>query len=450
MSLPAIIEQLLQAAIGITDTVVAGHIPGDAKKVAAAAAAVGVISYIQWLAGLLNAALGVGATAIVSRAIGARRIRVANRVAGTAVAGAFVLSFGTALLLFIFASQVASGVGLKGLAHDYGTQYLHIMTITIALQGAGQIGMACLRGAGDTFRPMLITGMVAVVNLVTSCTLTFGLFGAPTWGIKGTATGTMIAYLIGGTATLIILMGGWSTLRLQMRHLRLVPHILQRLLRIGMPSWMEGMLLWLGQILIVILVIATNDQAIGIDGVTMAAHNAVIRIESLAFLPGFGFGIACAALVGQCLGAGQPDEAGHAARLCTRLAILTMTVLAIPMMVVPHFLLSLMVDSAPVVKLGVWPLVLAGAAQPGFALSIAKGSALKGAGETVWPMIATVAGMVLVRVPALLLTVWVCNRLGYAALGLLAVWVGIFLDLNFRGLVNWAAFRQGSWRHKKV
>ena len=450
MSLPAIIEQLAQAAVGVTDTVVAGHIPGTANTVAAAAAAVGVISYLQWLSGLLNSCLGVGASAIVARSIGAKRIRVANRVAGTAVAGAFVLSVATALLLFLFASQVCSIAGLHDQAHDFGTMYLRIMTITIALQGAGQIGMACLRGAGDTVRPMWITSGVTVINIITCCTLTFGLFGVPAMGIRGIAIGTMIAYLIGGLATLLLLLGGWSRLRLQLRHFRLVPHILRRLLRIGLPSWTEGMLLWLGQFLIVIFVISANDKAVGVSGATMAAHNAVIRIESLAFLPGFGFGIACAALVGQCLGAGRPDEAEHAARLCNRLAVGTMTVLAIPMVLAPRFLLGLMIDSPPVVNLGVWPLVLAGLAQPGFALSISKGSALKGAGETVWPMLATVTGMALVRVPALLLTVYICARMGQPALGLLAVWVGIFLDLNYRGLVNWAAFKTGNWKTKRV
>jgi MATE family, multidrug efflux pump len=450
LSLPAIIEQLIQAAVGLTDTIIAGHIPGDEKTVAAASAAVGVMAYLQWLAGLLNAAFAVGATAIVSRSIGAKRPRVASRVAGTALSGAFVLSMGTALILFVFAGPVAWAAGLRGLAHTYGVQYLHIMTITIAVQAAGMIGMACLRGAGDTLRPMLITAGVATINIFTSSAFSFGLFGAPKWGIQGNAFGTMIAYLLGGSATLVLLLGGWSKLKIQFRHLRLVPHILWRLLRIGTPAWLEGMLLWLGQFLIVVFVISANDKAINIDGATMAAHNTVIRIESLAFLPGFGFGIACSALVGQYLGAGRPDEAQRAARLSTRLAVITMTIAAIPMVLMPRVLLSIMVASPPVVALGVIPMILAGLAQPGFALSITKGSALKGAGDTIWPMISTISGMLLVRVPILAISVLVMRRMGVHGWDLLAVWIGIFADLTFRGLVNWLAFRRGNWRHKRV
>ncbi len=450
LAMPAIIEQIIQGAVGLTDTIVAGHIPGDERTVAAASAAVGVMAYMQWLSGLLNSAFAVGATAIVSRSIGANRPRVANRVAGTALTGAFVVSGVLAILMFIFSHQVAGFAGLHGLALEFGTQYLHIMVITIALQAASMIGMACLRGAGDTMRPMMVTAGVALINIVTTSSFCFGWLGAPAWGIRGNAFGTMIAYLLGGIATMVLLLGGWSKVKLQMRHLRIVPHIMMRLLRIGLPSWVEGMLLWLGQFLIVIFVINSNDSALKIDGVTMAAHNAVIRIESLAFLPGFGFGIACSALVGQYLGAKRVDEAEHAARLCNRLATVTMTVLAIPMVVFPQPLLSLMVNSPPVVKLAVWPLVLAGLAQPGFAVSITRGAALKGAGETVFPMLATAFGMAVVRVPILLGALYVCTRIGRPGLGLMAVWIGIFADLSFRGVFNSLAFRRGSWKHKRV
>lgn len=450
LSAPAILEQVIQAAVGVTDTVVAGHLPGDDHTVAAASAAVGVMSYLQWLAGLLNSAFSIGAMAIVARSIGAGRIRVANRVTGTAVAAAFLVSLAVGILLFVFASPVAYAIGLRDLAHRFGVQYLQIMTITIALQGVALTGMACLRGAGDTFRPMLVTSSIAIVNIITSTSFTFGWLGMPAWGLRGNAFGTMLAYLLGGVATLVLLLGGWSHLHLRWSHLRIVPHNFVRLLRIGMPSWAEGMLLWLGQILIVIFVINRNDADLGVAGATMAAHNAVIRIESLAYLPGFGFGIACSSMVGRYLGAGRQDYAKRAALLSTRLAVGTMTALAIPMVLIPHALLALMVDSAPVVAAGVWPMVLAGLAQPGFALSIIKGSGLKGAGDTVWPMIATGAGMTLVRVPVLLLALGLFARAGQPGTGLIAVWFGIFADLNFRGLINWAVWRRGSWMRKAI
>jgi Na+-driven multidrug efflux pump len=95
-------------------------------------------------------------------------------------------------------------------------------------------------------------------------------------------------------------------------------------------------------------------------------------------------------------------------------------------------------------------MVLAGLAQPGFAMSITKGAALKGAGDTVWPMMSTILGMVAVRVPVLLMVLWWCQRHDQTGLGLLAAWIGIWVDLNFRGVFNWAVFRTGQWKHKRV
>jgi putative MATE family efflux protein len=375
---------------------------------------------------------------------------VANRVAGTAVSSATVISVAVAVLLFLFADQVASLAGLHDLAHEFGVQYLHIMTLTIALQAAQQIGMACLRGAGDTVRPMLITGLVAVVNILTSTSFTFGLFGAPRLGVRGIALGTAMAFLVGGIATLVLLLRGDSHVKLHWRHFRIVPHILLRLVRIGLPSWLEGLFLWLGQFVIVIFVINANDQAVGVSGATMAAHNTVLRIESLAFLPGFGFGIACAAMVGQYLGARRPLEARRAVSLCNVMALATMTLAAAPMVLFPRFLLGVMVDSACVVDVGVWALLLAGLAQPGFACAITFGNALRGAGDTVRPMVCTLSGIFLVRMPIVIFALWIFHRLNHPDWGLIAVWIGIFVDLNYRGLVNYLGFRQGGWMVKKL
>jgi Na+-driven multidrug efflux pump len=201
---------------------------------------------------------------------------------------------------------------------------------------------------------------------------------------------------------------------------------------------------------IVIFAINPTDDAIGVAGSTLAAHTATLRLESLAFLPGFGFGIACSALVGQYLGARKPHEAERAAKLSQRLAFLTMSTAAIPMVLIPGYLLPFLVDSEPVVKAGIVPLMLAGLAQPGFAISIIKSSALKGAGETVPPMLATISGMICFRIVLVFSLLILFKWMGHASWGLTAVWISIFVDLNYRAVFNTVAFRRGKWKHKVV
>jgi putative MATE family efflux protein len=446
LAMPAIVEQSVNAFIGLTDTWIAGHIKGDDATVAASSAAVGAMTYLQWFGGLMAAALAVGATAIVARSIGARRYRLANRVAGTAFSASFLVGLVVSALMLIFAEPIVHFVGLQNRAAVYGVQYLRIMVITMSFQTASQIGMACLRGAGDMLRPMLIVTGVMVINFFASAAFTFGWFGMPAWGVQGNAFGTLLAYAAGGIGTSVILLGGWSKLNLRRSHLKIVPHMLKRVLRIGVPSWLEGVLLWGGQFFIVKAVINAGDP----NGITLAAHNVVLRIESISFLPGFGFGMAASTLVGQYLGAKRPDEARHAARIATRLAFITMTVLALPMIFIPRALLQAVVESPSVVGTGYWPLILAGLAQPAFAIAIIMGSALKGAGDTFWPMVSTITGIFVVRVPLVFIIWWAFKKHGHADWGLIAVWICIVIDLAYRGAFNTWIFMRGAWMTRKV
>jgi putative MATE family efflux protein len=449
LALPTIVEQFFSAGVGLTDTIVAGNTGPTSDAHAAAAAAVGTMTYLQWFAGLMTAALSVGATAIVARSIGAHRPRLATRVAGTVCSAALLVGIGVAILFFLLPGPIATLFGLRGLAATYGAQYLRIMALTVCFQTAGLIGMACLRGAGDTVRPMVVTIAVFLINAVASPALAFGWFGLPALGIRGNAIGTLFSFMAAGIVTFGFLVTAGAGLRLRRRHFRIVPHLLTRVLKIGVPSWAEGMLLWTGQALIVMLVIAPTDLSIGVSGATMAAHNVVLRLESVAFLPGFGFGIACSALVGQYLGAKKPAEAKQAAHLCMLLALGTMTAAALPMIFFPTLLAGWMVDSDVVVHTAKIPLILAGLAQPGFAIAIARSAALKGAGETVAPMMATITGMIL-RVILVFTLQYLFWRAGHAAWGLTAVWTCIFIDLNYRAVYNDAVYRAGKWQWKRV
>ncbi len=446
LAIPAIVEQLLNAIIGLTDTWIAGHVPGDDKVVSASSAAVGAMTYLQWFGGLMTAALGVGATAIVARSIGARRYRLANRVAGSAFSAAFLVGVVMSVLLWVFARPVVHFVGLENQAADFAQQYLQIMVVTLSLQTAAGIGMACLRGAGDMLRPMLIVVFVMLVNFMTSSIFTFGWLGMPVWGVRGNAFGTLLAYLVGGILTAIMLLGHYGKLQLRLSHLKIVPHIVLRVLRVGVPSWLEGLLLWGGQFFIVKAVINAGDP----NGITLAAHNVVLRIESISFLPGFGFGMAASTLAGQYLGAGRPGVARPATRIATILAIITLTLSALHMMIFPRYRLETFVNSRSVVEVGYWPLILAGFAQPAFAIAIIMGSALKGAGETFWPMICTITGIFVVRIPIVYLMLWIFGHYGHFDWGLRAVWISIVIDLAYRAVFNSSVFLRGTWLTRKV
>jgi len=473
IALPTLIEQLVTFGVRATDVVVAGRTGNDGPARAASAAAVGTMTYLQWFAALVTAAIGVGATAIVARSIGARRPRLANRVAGTACSASFLISACVALFFFLFPGAVVHLMGLHGQVEILARQYLQIMVFTVCFQSLSLIGNACLRGAGDTLRPMITTITSTVITVTVVPALSFGWFGLPSMGIRGNAFGTLAAFATAAGMTLIFLLSGSAGLKLQRRHFKIVPHMLGRVLKIGLPSGLENLLMWGGQVFIVVMATTRTDRALTlagmthaaqqttmpeqagtveewvVSGVTMAAHQATVTIESLAFLPGFGLGIACSALVGQYLGARKPNEAAHAVTLCQRLAVATMTFAALVMVFFPGQMLHLVVKSQEVINIGVVPLILAGLAQPAFAIQIIKSSSLRGAGDTISPMITTITG-ILLRVLLVAALLILFAHYGYAQYGLTAVWIAIFIDLHYRGFLNNIFYHRGKWKNQKV
>ena len=242
LGMPSVIEQLVGAAIGFTDSVVAGH-TGDTDAIrAASAAAVTAMTFISWLGGLMSQSLGVGASAIIARSIGAGRLRLANRIAGTVCAAAFVLGLFVALLFYFGAHQFAWLFGLQGMSADFAVQYLHIMSWTICVQIAAGIGQACLRGAGDTVRPLMVTMAMCLMNGVASPALTFGWWGLPKWGVQGNAMGTLLSYIVSGIFTFGFLLHGDAGLKLRLSHFRFLWHHLACIMKIGIPSCLEGLL----------------------------------------------------------------------------------------------------------------------------------------------------------------------------------------------------------------
>src|SRR5207244_3706882 len=140
---------------------------------------------------------------------------------------------------------------------------------------------ACLRGAGDAVTPAAAMIVVDLVNVVVSFALTRGWWGLPALGFRGIALGTVAAYVAGGVIQWCVLSSGRGALKLY-RH-RLRPHwlTLKRLLRIGIPSGMEGLLTWAAQFAIVVII-----NRIDAANVLSAAHIITVRIESLSFMGG--------------------------------------------------------------------------------------------------------------------------------------------------------------------
>ncbi len=439
LALPAVGEQFLNLLVGLVDTFLVGHLAVQAAArlgygSAEALAAVGLSGYVIWATTTLFIAAAVGATALIARASGARDQADANAAMrqGLLLGGLMgVLAF---FIIGTFADQIMRGFGAPPEVFPLGVQYLR--TTSYSMVGASFlfVGNAALRGAGDTRTPLLVMLFVNGINIVTAALLVNGTWGLPTLGVQGTALGAALGRGLGGVLVLLILVRGRSGLKLD-RIPRPDWSMIKRLINVGLPAAGEQ-LAFQGALVIFARVIT------GLGTVAFAAHNTVITIESISFLPGQGFAIAATTLVGQGLGAENVKGARWSGNEAFRQAVVFMGLMGLAFVLVPGWFLRLMVSDPEVVAAGITPLRTVGLIQPLLGANFVFSGALRGAGDTRFPLWVKLFSPWLLRLPLAFLLV--------PYLGLTGAWIAMSLDLALQGALSWRRFHGNRWEHIRV
>lgn len=451
LALPILGEQVLNAAIAWNDTFLAGRIS------AMATGAVGFASYVSWLMTMLFAMVSVGATAIVSRAIGGRRGDEASQATNQAFVMSVVVGAAGTLLVWLIAPTFVSLLNLRGDAAALAVTYLRIDAVGYVGASMSFALAACLRGAGDTRTPLKVLGVVNVLNLILSWVLTFGIGPWPGLGVAGIAWGTVLARWIGALGFVGLLQrrsapadsqthsdgrDGYSVLHLSASRMRPDRPMLWRMIRVGAPATLDGLLSFSGHF-VFMSIVNRVPSAFPVE-VMYAAHIIGIRIESLSYLPANAYMHAASTLVGQNLGAEQPDRARRCANDAVRQTMVMMCASAMVLYFGAEMMYRLLSTSPDVWACGVPALKVLAFFQFVLGPLIVLIGALRGAGDTRVPILITFAGMALVRIPGALFGGFVLQW------GLLGAWLGMFADLTVRAVLMIWRFRSGRWAKIKV
>jgi MATE family multidrug resistance protein len=334
----------------------------------------------------------------------------------------------------LFAAPMMSMLGAPPDVHPLAVTYLQITSYSMVLSALLFVGTAALRGAGDTQTPLYLMTVVNILNIVVAWALVNGHWGLPTMGVAGSAWGAAIGRGVGGVLVILLLIRGRATLELD-RLPRLAWPMMQRLIRVGLPSGAEQLAFQSALILFARFV--TQLGTVG-----FAAHNTVITIESISFLPGSGFAAAATTLVGQRLGAGDVERARRSGNEAAFLAGIFMTLMGLAFILVPHWFLSLLIGDPEVIAMGVNPLRTVGVIQPLLAASYVFSGGLRGAGDTRFPMYIKLISPWFVRIPLALFLI--------PRFGLMGAWIPLSSDLGLQGVLAWWRFRSDRWERINV
>lgn len=428
---PVIVTLLLESLVGLVDTLMVGRLGANAV------AAVGVGAQILNSLSIAMTAVGTGTLALVARSIGAGQRDFAERVVAQSLLAAFVLSCACIVPVVVFADTVVGWFGVEPRVRELGTWFTRLVMFSIPQSAALFVIGSALRAAGDTRTPLWIGALVNVINVVGNYVLIFGALGLPALGVRGSALATVIAFTVGMVFGLALLFRGRLTLRLEPHHFTLDFALIRRVLRIGYPAATEQLLMQVGFFLYLVFAARYGTSAV-------AAYFIGVRILALSFLPGYGFAAAAAALVGQNLGARQPSLARRSGWESNRLAVYLMSACGVAIIALARPIASAFVDDPAVIQdtvLFIWAL---GISQPFMAVDFTLGGALRGAGDTRFPLVAVFVGFYGCRLGCAYLASQVFH------LELQWLWFSLVGDYIARAALKTWRFRGDRWQKIRV
>lgn len=445
LALPVLAEQLLGVLVGFVDMALAGHV----LKTDAHIAAMGSLAYLMWLLFTLFAAVAIGATAVVARLTGGGMRTEAARASNQALLLGVLLAIPITVLYGFGGTSLAAVLQLEGEAASLAGRYLFIIAFSVPLVAMQRVGIASLRGAGDTVSGFVAMTTVNILNALISYGLVTGWGPFPNLGWDGLAIGTATSHIVGGVIIIACLVVGRAGLKFQWRGLRPNMAMIRRLLRIGIPGGIDALAILMCHLWYLSIINALGTTA-------AASHGLGIRIESLAYLPGTAFQVAAATLAGQLLGAGEPQRA--------RRAVWTALICGGVVMCVAgalfafggqwFMLLFLGTNGTDIAVMTRQLLKIVAVSMPALAITMILTGGLRGAGDTRWPLAITFIGYLLVRIPGAYFLAW--NGLTIPGLditvpaGVHGAWIAMVVDTFVRASLVLARYWHGGWTRIQV
>ena len=429
LAIPMMLEMSMEAIFAIVDITFVSRLGTESV------AAVGITEALITVLYAVAIGLGMGATAMVSRRIGAGDPHAAALATGQAI----WLGIGLSLVIGIAgASQAEALLNMMGAAPDViaaGAGFTRML-----LAGSGSILFlflitAAFRGAGDASIALRALVLANAINIVLDPCLIFGFGPFPELGVTGAAVATTIGRSTGVLYLCWHLFSDRGRLRMNLSHLVIVPSLIGRLVRIsigGVGQFLIATSSWIA----IMRIVALYGSA------PVAAYTIAIRVIEFAFLPAWGLGNAAATLVGQNLGAGLPDRAAATTWKAAKYNTVFMSALGLMLVAFAPIIVGWFSADPEILHYGAACLRILGIGYPAYAIGMILVQALNGAGDTYRPTLINFVCFWMTQIP---LAYYLAQSRG---LGPEGVFIAIVVSETLLTLIAVFVFRAGAWRNQ--
>jgi len=438
---PIFLENVLHTLVQYADTAMVGSLG------AYATAATSISNSIVFLLNGSIMALGVGVTALISQSIGAGDYDLTKKLTRHAMLILLYLGLPVAIILACLYRVIPLWMGAGPDVIEHAAAYNLIVAFGRPFSIASMLIFSAFRGCGDTKTPLRINIGVNVLNVIGNFFLIYptrviNLFGfeftmiGAGWGVSGAAVATAVSMAAGGIFALVLLYTKKnSPMHITLRDsYRLDIKLVGKIFKISIPAMLERICMSLGNVIV--------SRAIASLGtVSIAANTVYITAESISFMPGFAFASASTTLVGQCIGAKKTDLAQRYMKVCVLSSMAVMAIAGLGLFFFGEYIVMMFSTDAAVIALASRCLRVVAFMQPTQTGSMVYAGGLRGAGDTLWPMIITAGCMWFFR--AFLAATICINMLGYDLPVAVACMVA---DSYVRFVLFFLRFRTGKWK----
>lgn len=434
LAVPIFLENTCVLLMGVLSTFLVSWLGADAM------AGVGLADSFNMVVMAFFAAIDLGTTVVVAFSFGKRDRRRARAAARQSLVIMTLFSIVLAVVIHLFGREIIEVVAGAATEHvkELALNYLELTVLSYPAAAIALIGSGALRGAGNTKIPLVINGGMNILNIIISSILIYGVFSWNGLGFMGAGLGLTISRYIGAVAIIAVLAVGFNpalriTLKSYFRPLNF--GIIWEVMGIGIPASVESVLFASGKLLTQIFVAGMGTDVI-------AGNFIAFSVASLINLPGNALGSASTIITGRRLGKGEIGQAERQLRHVFWLSTIVLTAIAwgtAPFAGLFAAFYTHEEDVKEVVKVLLW---LNAAFMPIWSASWVLPSGLKGARDARFAMWVSMFSMWGARVVA-----------GYVlgivlGMGVVGVWLGMFLDWTVRGIAFYWRMVSGRWLWK--
>lgn len=431
LSVPTVLEMSMESLLAIVDMYFVSRLGADAV------ATVGLTESLLALMYAMAMGLSAAATAVIARRTGEKNADGAASAAVQVVAIAMVMSLVLGLLGVTLAPTLLRAMGAEPGVLATGAGYTRTM-----LGGSATIFLlfvinAAFRGAGDAAVAMRSLWLANLVNMALAPAFIFGVGPIPAMGVTGAGIATTISRGLGVVYQLAMLRRPGARLAIERRHLAIDPKTIRELLSIAWGAALQTLIetaSWLG----LVRILSTFGSK------ALAGYTIAMRIAMFALLPPFGLASAAATLVGQNLGAKEPERAELSVKTAARYNVAFLGIVGLVFIALPQVFVGRFAEDPASATVGAQALRIVSLGFVFFAYGMVAVQAFNGAGDSRTPMLLNLVTFWLFKIPCAYVLARVLNW------GPSGVFWAVAAAYTVQSVSAGLLFRRGTWKRTVI